>query len=355
MTDAKPTNYFPALDGVRGLAIILVLLFHNFRFLAISEYGWMGVDLFFVISGFLITNILLKTVGKEHYFKNFYTRRVLRIFPLYYLTLIVFFTAFSLLKRPEGSSYYLQHHVWFWTLLENWLFSYQLPKNGLLIHYWSLAVEEQFYLVWPFVIYRMRKSKALLTLTVALVSALVLARLILAVLQQNGVIHHTYFILITYSRFDGILVGSALAIISLQRQLLKRWMSAILLVIAVVLNICYLAFVHLYKGNFAYFPTLGYTVIAVCFGILVYESTLARFRFVRILFDNLLFRFFGRVSYGLYLLHLPIYLLLFPLINQHVNNVLLTSILLTGIAILLSYVSYIYFEMYFLKQKRKFV
>ena len=93
-------NYYPGIDGLRGLAVILVLIYHNFFYLKITWYGQFGVDLFFVISGFLITEILLKNISSAKYFTNFYGRRLMRIFPIYYLCLALIF--FVLLLRARS-------------------------------------------------------------------------------------------------------------------------------------------------------------------------------------------------------------------------------------------------------------
>ncbi len=141
-----------ALDGLRGIAIILVLFFHcsRFEFLpvrAISAFGWTGVDLFFVLSGFLITGILIDTKGKEGFYKNFFMKRVLRIFPLYYLTLCIFFIP-SFFFHFELTEYYITHQIYFWTYTQNLLFAFDgWPENArFLNHFWSLAIEEQFYI-----------------------------------------------------------------------------------------------------------------------------------------------------------------------------------------------------------------
>src|SRR5688572_28211876 len=148
MTAYPNRPYYPALDGLRGVAILLVVLYHNFGFIKQSYFGWLGVDLFFVLSGFLITDILLRTRSQPGFLRDFYMRRVLRIFPLYYVSLIIFlFILAPLTSAKVEWGYYLGNQVYFWTYLQNWLFIFKDPGNAhILNHFWSLAVEEQFYI-----------------------------------------------------------------------------------------------------------------------------------------------------------------------------------------------------------------
>jgi peptidoglycan/LPS O-acetylase OafA/YrhL len=164
-TRVKEKVHYPALDGVRGLAIIGVLLYHScpdlsdhWRSLGIflnrlASFGPFGVDLFFVLSGFLITGILLDTRGNKHYFKNFYARRVLRLFPVYYLYLALMMTVIPLLHRILHTSIAEYSGNWWWylTYFCNWKSNFSWGDPGL-GHIWSLAVEEQFYLIWPVVV-----------------------------------------------------------------------------------------------------------------------------------------------------------------------------------------------------------
>ena len=165
-------GHMAPLDGLRGLAILMVMAFHFAwvqpprslpakLFVFVGSFGWAGVDLFFVLSGFLITGILLDSKSEPYYFRNFYARRILRIFPLYYSVLLV-----TLVVLPHFVSYdtpeltaLLRSQAWLWLYSANvsvavehghWLWNADWLRLGML---WSLAVEEHFYLVWPLLVF----------------------------------------------------------------------------------------------------------------------------------------------------------------------------------------------------------
>jgi len=162
-------RHLPGLDGIRGLAILMVMLSHFivvgqspghetavFRLL---KSGYLGVDLFFVLSGFLITGILIDSKASPDYFRVFYIRRALRIFPLYYgILAIAWLTVIFITPRDRAVLTGNDSMAWYWLYASNigmvvkgqWLAS---PTWVSLGHFWSLAVEEQFYLIWPLVVW----------------------------------------------------------------------------------------------------------------------------------------------------------------------------------------------------------
>jgi peptidoglycan/LPS O-acetylase OafA/YrhL len=184
----------PELDGIRGIAVLLVIIHHsvaNYTPLATWEkvvcqavgIGWSGVDLFFVLSGFLISGILIDSRESPRYFTSFYARRVLRIFPLYFGYLLGFFCLIkpfaAIFPFPEVAKWSLlpaTEQLWYWSYLSNW-------RSGLghdisfLTHFWSLAIEEQFYMVWPLVVF-FASRKALLRICIGIV--------VLAVTMRTG-------------------------------------------------------------------------------------------------------------------------------------------------------------------------
>ncbi len=353
-------TYYPALDGLRGLAILLVVLYHNFSFINYSVFGWIGVDLFFVLSGYLITGLLLNSLESTHYIRNFYIKRVLRIFPLYYLCLIIFIIILpSIGVYNRELQYYVDNQLWFWFYLQNWLLSFHFPKTGALLnHFWSLAVEEQFYLVWPFIILWLRKPKKLLIFILGILLLLLVSRSIVWMCKFP---HLNYTTLYTFTRIDGICIG---CIIALLHRINFNFLRNNMAVIVIILAIMNFGFYFLNKvGDFPYLAFVGYTTFAAMFGLLIHEAVTGDTKIINVIFRHPVLKFFGIVSYGFYVFHWPVYLVAQPglhrffLANIHLAEAMskvVTSVIATLMAFVLSIISYYTFEIKFLKLKEKF-
>ena len=299
------------LDGLRGVAILAVMASHLFAVnyagqpLAIRAlgqvfyYGWMGVDLFFVLSGFLITGILVDSRKGPGYFRNFYMRRVLRIFPLYYGVLFLL-----LLLTPALS---IQWHGIFVPLLlylQNFSsfnrYTFNVGPWLTLNHLWSLAIEEQFYLLWPLLVFAARTRRRVLALALALsvCAALFRAALMFGWLNSYAA-HHNMF-----ARADSLLLGGALAMLyrgTHWPRILQvapwLFLTAAALVVYTLTHPAQTPFDSLY-----WIFCVRYTVTALAFcGLLAWSlrpGPVSRFFSLRLL------RWFGKYSYGLYVLHL---------------------------------------------------
>ena len=354
-------SHYPALDGLRGIAILLVVFYHNFGFINYFFFGWLGVDLFFVLSGFLITDILLKTKNAPNYLRNFYLRRVLRIFPLYYLALVLFFFIIpALAPKILNLHYYIQNQIWFWAYLQNWLFIFHpTPVNtAALNHFWSLAVEEQFYLVWPFIILLFKKPKFLIYLLITLLIGVITLRFILWTFQIENL---AYFNLYTFSRIDGICIGSLLAVLrTVNYKAINKYFTFIVFGLA-ALNFVFYFFNKQNQFSYPYLAIAGYTTFAVLFGLLVNEGIERQDTLISRFLSSPLFRFFGMISYSLYIFHWPVYLMLSPSLTkwlgQNIDSTdssIAASIIATILSVLLAWASFHFFEKRFLSLKKKF-
>jgi peptidoglycan/LPS O-acetylase OafA/YrhL len=340
--------YYPALDGLRGVAIILVLCRHNLNFIPYFELGWIGVDLFFVLSGFLITDILLRTKESKNFLSNFYIRRILRIFPLYYGVLLLFFLiAPSLQALQVQYHYYQSNQAMSWFHLQNWLYIFhQKPGDYLLLnHFWSLSMEEQFYLVWPFIILAVKDSRWVARIACIILAACIIGRFASWLYYGNG---YTNFHFQWMTRFDGLCVGSLIATwrLSSYEQAKKK-----LLTMAFVLLGTHLiawVFAKTIFTSFPHFQFFGYSSIAAIFGIIVYVAVEKRTAWSKALIENPVLKYMGKISYGLYVYHwlilvlLKIYgrdTLLSYGYTYHSSNVIL-SVAGLVIAIMLSIASY---------------
>lgn len=229
-------GHIAALDGIRGLAILMVLCVHFFmsfkpqNFLEliiqkISGHGSLGIDLFFMLSGFLITGILLDTKADKHYLRNFLVRRFLRIFPLYYLVLALVVLALWMIPQEQQPFYekVWEAQPWAWTYLFNFFIAHEggwtVPYIG---HFWSLAVEEQFYLVWPFIVYRLTAQRLMqLSTIIILVSTALLAWMEIAGFSKVT-IH-----VLTPLRLNALCMGAWLATWLRQPSVLEQGLAMI--------------------------------------------------------------------------------------------------------------------------------
>lgn len=358
----------PRLDGLRGVAIALVLV-HSLTLLnqvdsltsrlvhSLFAFGWVGVQLFFVLSGFLITGILVDTKHRPHYFKNFYIRRALRIFPLYYATLIVAFVVLPAIgQMPQVYQGDAQHQARLWLYLTNWHTDVGIGFS----HYWSLALEEQFYLIWPLVIYS-TQSKSLLKICLTISMAGVLVRYWM---RTHGFPEEAVYIA-TPSRVDALTTGSAAAVLMRTPEAydwIKRHIS-LLKCIALALGVLAVTLTGSY-GSSVKGQVFGYGVLALFFALTVliaatldheqisitHAAGMLRWKPLRIL---------GKYSYGMYVFQRQIHVFIgIPLITAYASSslafniiyVITASLLTLGLAV----ISYQFFELPFLRIKNKF-
>src|SRR5512142_1677259 len=302
----------PALDGLRGLAIAGVLACHflnawpiltavDRRAIDVLGLGWAGVDLFFVLSGFLITGILVDQVGTPGWWTSFLLRRALRIFPLYYLALALFGLLGPALGLIDPWTFG-RWGFWYWTYLGNWAYAARqvIPP---LSHFWSLGVEEQFYLLWPLVVLATARGKRLVFLTAGLV-------LIAPVLRAWIVFGSGWPVgsafRVTPGRLDGLAMGALLAVAF--RDPAGRALAARAWPWAAALGA--LGFVALgaplgFDMHRAPMEIWSHSALAVAFGGLLagaVEGQASGSRLVRALSAAPL-RALGRVSYGVYVWH----------------------------------------------------
>ncbi|HEY1984428.1 MAG TPA: acyltransferase [Terracidiphilus sp.] len=369
---AGPPGHMPALDGVRGLAILLVLGDHLlqsngstgnpfFDFVsAIRVSLWVGVDLFFALSGFLITGILFDSLQSGRYFRSFYARRALRIFPLYFgFLLFLICLTYPLHLQWQGKQYLLLTYT---QNLRIWVVDYVGFRPAPFInlnHFWSLAVEEQFYFFWPMVVFLVRDLRKLFYVALGLSVGALLIRIFMAL---HGVAPYNLFEF-TPCRIDALLVGGSLALLTRSRfraAVLTRSVPVFVVLLAALICLGFRFGGLRWDTNYLV-ATLGLTLTSLTSTAFIAMS-LARVSLTRFGLENRFMRFFGKYSYGIYVFHYPLDAALtrplrqwmFSTFHSKTMAVSLGSVCVILVTVLIAFCSYQLFEKKFLRLKHYF-
>ena len=364
------------LDGLRGFAILGVLLFHAtlghpstdpaaIAFERLAGCGWAGVDLFFVLSGFLITGILLDTRTSVGYFRNFYARRTLRIFPLYYATLFAVLVILPRMTSFESPALQmlLRCQGWLWSYLTN--IGFIVERRAFanadwlwLNHFWSLAIEEQFYIIWPFVIWRSSPRTVARLCVLLIVSALVLRCVLVSLGFPPGAVYFP-----TPCRIDGLASGGLLAVLSRSkswRPVLLRYAPSVGGAAGVLLFAMFI-FRSGLRFNDPFCLTAGLTLLCLLAACTILISTEAAPQSrIRICLESRALQFLGKYSYGIYVLHhllLPLLLAWFPIpmlvekTHSQLAGVVAFCLIVLVVSVSCGVLSWHLFEKHFLKLK----
>ncbi len=381
----SPERHIFALDGVRGIAVLSILVFHSFQAFPLQGRisrivwaavmsGWSGVDLFFVLSGFLITGILWNSRDTSNYFRVFYGRRTVRIFPLYYLAVaIVMFTLTIRGTHSSANAESLHAQGWAWLYGINFLCAYwsRWALVGTWFNlslFWSLAIEEQFYLIWPLVVRRLSR----ITLMHLCAWAMVVAMLLRAVLYRGNPGHWMAPYVLTPCRMDALAAGAFVAMAMrgegsrVRLVALAPWVCGAtgFMLFGWFVGAPRLVPFDPFNLTYSFSAVLAHSIFAVFFAsaIAVIVSSRPKALFRRACEVGWL-RSFGKYSYGLYVYqaligvwfsnHLPL-----AVVPGFAYSQLLAAILRAAIGIAclfaVSFISWHLYEKQWLKLKRYF-
>lgn len=354
-------RFYPALNGLRAVAVLMVFGFHYMP--DTVRWGWAGVDIFFVLSGFLITGILYDTRDTKNKFRNFYARRTLRIFPLYYGVLLLILVSSAIFHWKWDRSWYL------WPLYignyGRFLYPGTVLHNSSIEHFWSLCVEEQFYLIWPFIVYSIKDRVRLRNLCGIVILTLPIIRLACNFILPAELLNLSFVYFVTPLRADSLLLGGfiALCLRGPEADYLERFAGRGLVLLAGLFLLIFGGFTlftghgPLLTDNTAWMSSAGYTLIDLsAAGVILLSINSKTFMF-RLL--NLVWlRRLGEISYGFYVFHNLLrgqFLYLTAVILPNTRHPNLPTAVIGFFGTLgISYVSFRFFESKFLRLKKRF-
>jgi peptidoglycan/LPS O-acetylase OafA/YrhL len=364
-TAAKSLVYFSNLDGVRAIAALMVVVSHieyhktNFGLqqlpFSLQNFGKIGVTIFFALSGFLITYLLFveKDKFKKVNLKDFYIRRILRIWPLYFLVVIVGFFIYP----AKGSSNALWLSVFF---LPNLAFCLKMLP-AIFDPIWSIGTEEQFYIFYPH-IFKIKKPENILNALIIITGCLIILNIVVRNLPESNTFAANLSLFLYYARFDNMMVGAIVATLYYNTKhpaFIFRFQHVFNWVFTRraqwILTGVFFIFIHFYLKH--EIPQ-GDMVMAVIAALLIVNLCEPTTSFYTI--GNKPLQYMGKISYGIYLLHKYPLFLVFYLVEKymHGSNLIIQNLVIyvatIGAVIALASISYFGYERYFLRIKRQF-
>lgn len=343
--------YFPALDGLRFIAFLLVFLHHvtfylspelanNFFWKYFRNNGWVGVDIFFVLTGFLITYLLLIERGNQQKFSlfNFLKRRIFRIFPLYYFSIFLYFFIAPWIYQNSSPRFFTNINydslIWHLFFLGNWHISFHGygDLRGI-SQLWAISLDFQFYLSWPIILLFLKNFRASLITTLILISLAVSTRIYLKIL---GVDHPGIYVN-TFARLDTFLFGALLGFTYFYKpeitEKLKKFITLPFQIFYILFFITYLYFAN--SNNIFYIRNgiVGYLITGFLSTLIILFLIKTNSYFTNILNSKILI-YLGKLGFGLYIFHifsLEIYCYLFNLSNYLLPPLSLTTTILLAV------------------------
>lgn len=347
ISEILKNDYYPSLNGFRGISIILVIIYHLhiFRgYIIIDDIfnGRLGVGVFFVLSGFLITTLCLKEIDETGSIslRSFYTRRILRIFPVAYLYLfvIVILNIVYKLGIPHfqfvGAAFYLMDFSYF----RSHNFTY------IIAHYWSLSVEEQFYILFPFILKLNRKIFLYSIIFVVFILPIVYTIEEEIPILNHGVLYYfTHFLL----KFQCIAIGCLFALLAFSKVFDREWIMKTKVIgnIIAIFLILYLNFDDFYSVKTTYINL----IISLLVGYLIITNLVVNSDWIFKFLNTKILSFIGVLSYSIYIWHM-LFVSFHPKLPDAFSKIPYN---IPGL-IIVPLLSYYLFEKYFLSLKKRF-
>ena len=300
-------GYRPALDGVRGIAILAVLAVNSL--LAFFPGGFIGVDIFFVLSGFLITSLLMDewSSSGEISLKRFYARRALRLLPALFVMLIGSCLYGLLFQSREMATVTWREAFWVFFYFANWMLTTR-HQVGSLDHCWSLSVEEQFYLIWPILLSGLlrlgvKRERILLVLLLGIVISFAWR----AFLWHHGA-HYLRLYYGSDTRADALLIGCLVGTLYSMGHLRSSSATSRVSATLALLGVAFLLGVGMFlTHDNAFLYQGGFTLVALAAAALIAETVQSRDNLASRILSTAPLVWMGRISYSLYLWHYPVF------------------------------------------------